>query len=70
MRTAASSVDQITTELHERGWSCGYTRVWTPRGLVGVADTRKDGQTCIAKASTETEALAELLKLLPTEDEG
>ena len=63
------TVDQTTTELHARGWSYGYTRAWTARGLLRIAGAHKGDQKCVAKAPTQTEALAELLNLVEDTDE-
>ncbi len=57
------TVDQITTDLHERGWSCDYTRDLTPRGMSWIADAHKGEQKCAAKAPTQEQALTELWKL-------
>ena len=70
MTPRASPVDQITTDLHERGWSYGYTRDKTPHGLLWVADAHKGDQKCIAKGPTLEEALTELLKLVEGAEHG
>ena len=46
-RRACLPVDTITARLHARGWSCGHTCAWTPRGMIWVADAHigSDGGT-------------------------